>query len=92
MVDPDRCDLHEIAVQIGSDESEAFSSLRHSPLGDDCQHCHVCRAARTYVERRLGELERPGPTAGAAREAAWRELQSAVSAARTAIRPGPRSP
>jgi len=92
MAESDRCDLHEVAVRIGSDESEAFTSLRRSPLGDDCQHCHVCRAARTYVERRLGELERPGATTGAAREAAWRELQSAVVAARSAIRPPPHAP
>ncbi len=85
MVDPDRCELHEAAVFAGPEETEALTRLARSPIGDECQICPVCRAAREYVERRIAEqtgyVSPPGENA----EASWRKLQGAIRDAKTTI-------
>jgi len=89
MVEPDRCELHEVAILIGTDESEALLRLGRSPLGDECQRCHVCRSAREYVQRRLEERSgRVFPTDQNG-EAAWRKLQAAVESVKTSIHGSP---
>lgn len=89
-MDPaDRCELHEAVVGFGRDDTEAVLGLAHSPIGAECQRCSVCRWARTFIERRLAERSgRPLPKPESA-DAAWAELQHALTAVRTAVRSPP---
>jgi len=85
MADPDRCELHEVAILIGTDESEDILRLGRSPIGDECRRCPVCRSAREYVQRRLDErsgLVFPPDQSG---EAAWRNLRAAIERAKASI-------
>jgi hypothetical protein len=86
MVDPDRCELHDVALFVGEDEAEDLVRLARSPIGDECQVCPVCRSAREYVERRLTELAGYAPPPGETADAAWRKLQTAIEEAKTSIR------
>ncbi len=85
MVDSDRCELHEVTIFIGADESEALQRLARSPIGDECRTCPVCRLAREYVERRLAEQAGRVFPPGQGGEAAWRKLQGAVENTRTSL-------
>ena len=82
---PGPCALHESAILIGTDRSETLLRLAQSPMGDECQKCHVCRSARTYVQRRLEEAAGVVLPRGENAEAAWRVLQRAVEEARAAM-------
>jgi hypothetical protein len=78
MVESGGCELHEAAIVVGTDESETLLRLARSPIGDECQHCSVCRLARTYIERRLAERAGrvfPREQNG---DAIWRQLQAAL--------------
>lgn len=86
MVDPDRCELHEVAMFAGKDEAEALLDLARSPIGDECQICPVCRSAREFVERRLAEQAGYQPPPGESAEASWSKLQSAIQSAKSTIR------
>jgi hypothetical protein len=85
MVDSGPCQLHEVAILIGTDESENLLRLGRSPIGDECRRCQVCRSARTYVQRRLDERSGQKLPSGQSAEAAWRELQAAIETAKVAI-------
>jgi hypothetical protein len=85
MVDPDRCDLHEVAIDNGLEESEDLLRLARSPIGDECQLCAVCRDARVYVERRLAEEAGQVLTPDQNADAAWRKLQSAIASAKASV-------
>jgi hypothetical protein len=85
MGDSDACQLHEAAILMGSDRSEALLRLGRSPIGDECQRCHVCRSARAYVLRRFDEAAGRVLPPDQNGEAAWRELQRAVESAKAAI-------
>jgi hypothetical protein len=85
MVDPDRCELHEVAIFAQEDEAEALVRLARSPIGDECQVCPVCRSAREYVERRLTEQAGYVPPPGENADAAWQKLQTAISEAKASI-------
>jgi hypothetical protein len=85
MVDADRCELHEAAILIGTDESEDILRLGRSPIGDECQRCAVCRSARAYVERRLDERSGRVFPPDQSGEAAWRNLQAAIERAKATI-------
>ena len=86
MVDPDRCELHEVAIFVGEDEAEALLRLARSPIGDECQVCPVCRSAREYVERRLTEQAGFVPPPGENADAAWHKLQTAIAETKASIR------
>ncbi|MGP8078800.1 MAG: hypothetical protein ACLQD8_00515 [Thermoplasmata archaeon] len=85
MVDSGQCELHEATILIGSGESEALLRLGRSPLGDECQRCHVCLSAREYVQRRLDELSGRVLPPEQSSQVAWRQLQAAVASAKTSI-------
>jgi hypothetical protein len=85
MVDPDRRELHEVAISMPEDESEALQQLARSPIGDECQTCLVCRSAREYVERRLAEQAGHVFPPDQSGEAAWRKLQAAVENTRSSV-------
>jgi hypothetical protein len=87
MPDTDPCRLHEVAILVGADRSPELLTLGQSPIGDECRSCPVCRSARTYVRRRLDERSGRVLPEGEDGQAAWRELQRAVAAARSAIHP-----
>lgn len=85
MADPAECELHDVALFTGREESEVLLRLARSPIGDECQRCPVCRSARVYVERRLAEragLVFPPDQSG---EAARRSLQAAIDRAKASI-------
>ena len=86
MAEPDRCELHEVAVFSG--ETEDLLRLAKSPIGDECQICPVCRAAREYVERVVAERSGHVPPPGESAEASWQKLQRAIDGAKTSIRRG----
>lgn len=86
MSDSDRRELHQVAILIGDNESDAVEQLARSPIGDDCQSCPVCRAAREYVDRRLAELTGRVFPPDQSGEAAWRKLQAAVKKTKSAVR------
>jgi len=83
MADPEQCELHAAAIAGPSTEAEAFQRLIHSPIGDECQHCPVCRTAQEFVETRLAE--RAGRVLPPDRngEATWRKLRAAIESVRT---------
>jgi len=85
---PDRCDLHDAALQATAGKPEVFLRWASTPIGEECRRCPVCRTARTYIERGLAERAGRVPPAGESADVAWRQLQSAVAEARSAIRPG----
>lgn len=85
----DRCDLHEAALAGPPGNPGAFLRWAGTPIAEECRRCSVCRSARTYIERRLAERAGKVPPTGESAEAAWRELQSAVAEARSAIHRGP---
>jgi hypothetical protein len=78
MADPDQCELHEVALFAGEDETEALVRLARSPIGDECQICPVCRSAREYVERRLAEQAGYRPPPGESADVSWKKLQLAI--------------
>lgn len=86
MVDPAECELHEVLLFAGADESEALLRLARSPIGDECQRCAVCRSAREYVERRLAERAGRVFPPDQSGEAARRTLQAAIDRAKASIR------
>jgi len=86
MVEPDRCELHEVAMFVGENEADDLLRLAHSPIGDECQICGVCRAAREFVERRLVERAGYVPPPGESADASWTKLQSAIHGARAKMR------
>ena len=80
MVDPGPCELHEVGLFLGTDDSRVLLQLARSPIADECRMCSVCRLAREYMEVRIAELSGhvfPPEENGAAIQ---RELQSAVNA------------
>ena len=85
MPDPEPCELHDTALFVGEDEADSLIRLVHSPIGDECQICPVCRSAREYAERRLAEQTGHVPPPGESAEASWKKLQNAVEAAKTTI-------
>jgi len=87
MVEPDRCELHEVAVFANEGEAGDLLRLAQSPIGDECQICPVCRAAREYVERLVAERSGYAPPVGESADASWQKLRRAIEGARTSIRP-----
>jgi hypothetical protein len=85
MVEADRCDLHEAAILIGTDESEDLLRLGRSPIGDECQRCAVCRSAREYVERRLDARGGRASAQDPSVEAAWQNLKASIERAKASI-------
>jgi hypothetical protein len=85
MPDPDRCELHEVALFTEGDEAEALTRLAQSPIGDECQICMICRAAREYVERKRAEQAGYRPPAGESADVSWGKLQSAIASAKSTI-------
>ena len=85
MVDPERHELHEVAIFSGEEQSETLERLARSPIGDECQTCPVCRYAREYVDRRLAELAGRVFPPGENGEAAWRKLQAAVENTKSTV-------
>jgi len=85
MADSEPCELHEVAMFTGEGGSEDLLRLARSPIGDECQICPVCRAAREFVERRLAEQSGFVPPPGESAEASWAKLQTAVQGAKTTI-------
>lgn len=85
MVEPDRCELHEVAVFAEEGEAEDLLRLARSPIGDECQICPVCRAAREYVERLVAERSGQVPPPGESADVSWQKLQRAIQGARTSI-------
>jgi len=85
MDDSDRCELHDVAVFANEGDTNDLLRLARSPIGDECQICPVCRAAREFVERRLAENSGVVPPPGESAEASWAKLQGAIAHARTAI-------
>jgi hypothetical protein len=85
MVDPDRCELHEAAILIGTDDSENLLRLARSPIGDECQMCPICRLAREYVGRRMAERAGRVFPKDESGEAVRLKLQSAVETVRTSV-------
>lgn len=86
MPEPDRCELHEVALLADEEEAEELFRLARSPIGDECQICVVCKFAREYVERRLAEQSGYAPPAGEDSGASWQSLQSAIQSVRTTVR------
>jgi len=85
MADPDRCELHEVALFVAQDEARELFRLAQSPIGDECQICPVCKCAREYVERRLAEESgRPTPL-GEDSSTSWKQLQTAIQSVRTTV-------
>lgn len=88
MAESDLCELHDVALFAGPEETEVLSRLARSPIGDECRRCPICRSAREYVGRRLDEkmgIALPPDQSG---DAAWRKLQAAIQEARASIRRG----
>lgn len=81
----ERCELHEAAIVLSADESEGFIRLARSPIGDDCQHCLVCRSARAYVERRLAEKTGRALPVDQNGDAAWIQLQAALKGVKASV-------
>ena len=79
MVDPERCDWHEAAIFGDKDGSEALLELAHSPIGDECQRCLVCRSAQEFVDRRLAERSGRTFPPGQDSDAAWKKLRAAIA-------------
>lgn len=86
MADTDRCELHDLAVMAEPGEAEDLLRLARSPIGDECQICPVCRAAREYVERLVAERSGHVPPPGESADASWQKLQRAIERARSSIR------
>ena len=86
MEESDRCELHEVAVFAGEGEGEDLLRISRSPIGDECQICPVCRAAREFVERRLAEQAGFRAPPGESSEESWAKLQSAIQATKATIR------
>jgi len=86
MVESDRCELHEVAVFASEDEAGELLRLARSPIGDECQICPVCRAAREYVARLLAERSGQVPPTGEGADASWQQLQRAIQDAKASIR------
>jgi hypothetical protein len=84
MADLDECELHEAAIVVGTDESETLLRLVRSPLGDECQHCAICRLAREYIEHRLAERSGRVFPAGQTGDAIWQQLQRALEGIKSA--------
>jgi len=82
---PARCALHEAAVLIGTDESEDLHRLAHSPIGDECRMCSVCRLAREYVDRTLAEKSGRVFPPDESGEAIRQKLQRAVDSVRVSV-------
>jgi hypothetical protein len=81
------CELHQAAILVGTDESESLLRLAHSPIGDECQMCSVCRLAREYIERRVAEQAGyvfPSDEGG---EAILVKLQAAVASVKDTVHP-----
>ncbi len=83
----DPCELHEVAILIGVNESEALLRLART-LGDECRTCDVCRSARAYVDRCLRERAGERFAEGDDARSAWARLRTAVESARRTIRGG----
>lgn len=86
MGESDRCELHEVAIFVAEDETEDLLRLARSPIGDECQICPVCRAAREFVERLTVEKAGYVPPPGENAEASWQKLQTAIQNAKATIR------
>lgn len=89
MVDPMECELHEVVLFGGGEESEALLRLARSPIGDECQRCPVCRSAREFVARRLAERAGRVFPPDQNGEAAQRRLQAAIHQAKSSMRAPP---
>jgi len=85
MDDPDECELHEVALVAGKNETQDLIRLAQSPIGDECQICPVCRSAREFVERRLAEQSGFRPPPGESADVSWGKLQKAIAAAKSNI-------
>jgi len=86
MAEPDHCELHEVAVFANEGGTEDLLRLARSPIGDECQICPVCRAAREYVARLASERSGHVPPPGENADASWQKLQRAISNAKSSIR------
>jgi hypothetical protein len=86
MTDLAECELHDLVLFGGAEESEVLLRLARSPIGDECQRCLVCRSAREFVERRLAERAGEVFPPDQSGEAAQRKLQAAIDRAKTVIR------
>jgi hypothetical protein len=85
MDESDQCELHEAAMFTGAGDAEDLLRLARSPIGDECQICPVCRAAREFVERRMAEQSGFVPPSGESADASWSKLQVAVQYAKSTI-------
>jgi hypothetical protein len=86
MTEPDGCELHDAAILSGAGESEDLLRLAHSPIGDECQRCSVCRLARVFVELRLAERAGNVFPRDQSAEAAWGKLQAAIASVKLSVR------
>jgi len=85
MVDPVSCELHEVAILAGPDDSEDLLRLARSPIADECRMCNVCRYAGEYVELRMAERSGQVFPPQENSEAVLRRLQSAVHAVKGTV-------
>jgi len=85
MVEPEGCELHQVAIFTAPEDAESLVRLARSPIGDDCQVCPVCRSAREFVERRLAEQAGRVFPPDQSGEAAWRKLQAAIETAKASV-------
>ena len=85
MSDTDQCELHEVSVFGGREDTETLLRLSRSPIGDECQICPVCRSAREYINLRLAEQLGPVLPTHPTSEAALKKLQAAVQAAKASV-------
>jgi len=88
MEDPEKCELHQVAIIATDEEAEDLLRVAHSPIGDECQFCPVCRSAREFVERRLAEGSGHVAPPGESANDSWAKLQTAIEHARSTIHRG----
>ena len=79
------CELHDAAIGARAGEADEFLQWAHTPIGDECQRCAVCRWARTYIDRRLAERAGVPPRSEDSSEVAWKHLQAALAEVRSTI-------
>jgi len=80
-----QCELHEVAILIGTDQSEDLLRLARSPIADECRMCSVCRLAREYVELRVAERAGQVFPTDENSEAIRRKLELAVGTVKASV-------
>ncbi len=83
MGDGSPCELHDVGLYLGTTDAGTLLELAHSPIGDECRICPVCRLAREYVQVRLGEMTGRSYPTEADSAALRRQLEHAVDSVRS---------